>query len=65
MRKDVPGTGRAGFKFIYIIKVIDVLIKNEGQMKVFCVCGNNVIQCPSDLDRFHYKVTNVELISYK
>jgi hypothetical protein len=45
------------------IKMTDILIKNEGLMNVFRMCGNNVIECPSDVDRFHYKVTSVELIS--
>jgi hypothetical protein len=65
MRKDGPDISHADFKFIYIIKVTDILIKKEGLMKVFCMGGNNVIECPSDVDRFHYTVTSVELISYK
>jgi len=67
MRKDGPAICPAGFKFMYIIKVTDtsILIKKEGLMKVYFMCGNNVIECPGDVDRFHYKVTNVELISNK
>jgi len=64
MQKDGPAIGLAGYKFMYIIKVTDILVKNVEIMKVFCVCGNNVVQCPGDVDRFHYKVTSAELISY-
>jgi len=35
-------SAQVAVKFIYIIKMTDILIKNEGLMKVFCVCGNNV-----------------------
>ena len=65
MRKDGPAIGPAGFKFIYIKNMTDVLIKNEGLIKVVCMCGSNVIECPNDVDKFYYKVTNLESMSYK